>query len=445
MSSSITKSISRISSRARVSETSLSLIRHKELRWMSSSSKSSSTTYMQVASDYLSSMKLKVAASLTSSLSTKERDDMLDSLGIQISTQETQTLDDDQSKNDAQDNIDMTVGEAVASAVAKEAARSHKIMEKQKEDVWKRAEAATMGRINHDIMMQERRVKLAKWEKELEADKKLDKEGSSDKLKSAEKHHHAILGPTLIDLGYKRIHIVSAKTLAAIPIWEKQRVYRHDRAKIMANDKLKSLELGLPGVIALHEGTDGSLAILDGQHRVGMMAILHEKFTGNNNHDDNHEDSDKYKLDLEQVMVEVFPQLPSSSENHANHIFTEINKAESVKLMDMPGIAKTSDRRIINEAAQHFQESYPDMFKPSQRCRSPHLNVDNFRDAIFAAGILQRHGATIKSHKGLVKWIEEKNREMGKRFEKDPPPNVTANALMKARKFDFYLGLDLAW
>ena len=105
---------------------------------------------------------------------------------------------DNQSKK-VQDKIDMTMGEAVASAVAREAARSRNIMEKQKEDVWKRAEAATMDRINHDVMMQERRVKLAQWEKELDADNKLEKEGaesspSPSPSSLSTENHHSIIG-----------------------------------------------------------------------------------------------------------------------------------------------------------------------------------------------------------------------------------------------------------
>eukprot|EP00553_Chaetoceros_curvisetus_P009318 CAMPEP_0204618554 /NCGR_PEP_ID=MMETSP0717-20131115/5165_1 /ASSEMBLY_ACC=CAM_ASM_000666 /TAXON_ID=230516 /ORGANISM="Chaetoceros curvisetus" /LENGTH=203 /DNA_ID=CAMNT_0051632317 /DNA_START=58 /DNA_END=669 /DNA_ORIENTATION=+ len=200
----------------------------------------------------------------------------------------------------------------------------------------------------------------------------------------------------------------------------------------MASDKMKSLDLGLPGVITLYEAQDGALTIIDGQHRVGMMTILNEKI----------KDSDE-GTNLEQVIVEVFPHLPSSKATHANDVFTEINKAESVKLVDMPGIAKMTDRRIINECAMQLRDAYPDMFKPSQRCRSPHLNIDNLRDAIFAAGVLKRHN--IKSQKALVDWVMEKNLDMKGRFEKSAPPNVSAIALKKAKKFDFYLGLDLGW
>jgi len=65
--------------------------------------------------------------------------------------------------------------------------------------------------------------------------------------------HHPILGAAQVDLGYKRVHLVSAKDLSDIPVWEKQRIYRHARAQSMAKDKQKTLPLGLPGVISLYE------------------------------------------------------------------------------------------------------------------------------------------------------------------------------------------------
>ena len=127
--------------------------------------------------------------------------------------------------------------------------------------------------------------------------------------------------------------------------------------------------------------------------------------------------------------MEVFPQLPSSKSTHANDIFTEINKAESVKLVDMPGVAKMTDRRIINECATQLKDMYPDMFKPTQRCRAHHLNIDNLRGAVFATGVPKRHN--IKSQSVLVEWVMEKNLELKDRFEKDPSPNVSALALKK--------------
>ena len=149
---------------------------------------------------------------------------------------------------------------------------------------------------------------------------------------------------------------------------------------------------------------------------------------------------------LDQILVEVFPQTPSSSATHAQDIFIEINKAEPVKLVDMPGVAtRSTDRQVIHDVAIHLEEKYPEMFKPSQRYRAPHLNVDNLReDAIFASGLLKKH--KIKSKTALVKWILARNEVLAVKHDNDNDDKKeggTPNAgVVKARKYDFYLGLD---
>ncbi len=206
------------------------------------------------------------------------------------------------------------------------------------------------------------------------------------------------------------------------------------------------------------KGLDGELSIIDGQHRVGMLAILDAKkaasasasasattsATTSIKEDGNHQ------LNLDEILVEVFPQKPTSPPSHAQDLFVEINKAEPVKLVDMPGVAKKTDRKVINDAATYLSDTYPEMFKPSQRCRPPHLNIDNLRDAIFASGLLKKHN--IKSKTALLKWILEKNAELGKKYaagsEKGGGASASGlnkTALEKARKFNFYLGLDMTW
>jgi|AntRauTorckE5430_2_1112549.scaffolds.fasta_scaffold00355_7 hypothetical protein len=384
-------------------------------------------------------LKLKIASSLTSSLSASDREQLLKSLGINVSKQDKEHLETQHQNTHQKGTINNSIGEAVAAAVAKEAAKNKAMAEKEKDEIWKDAEKAAMERVKSDLLIQERRLAMQRWERELEAEKKMVAQGEQEGKVTAtsvdedEAMHHPILGAVIVDLGYKRIHLASVQTLSAIPIWEKQRVYRHDRAKTMASDKLKSLDLGLPGVIALHESVDGKLSILDGQHRVGMMTILHAK--AQDGHD---------KLNLNQILVEVFPQTTSATDDHAQDIFTEINKAEPVKLVDMPGVAKVQDRRIINDASSALHDSFPEMFKPSQRCRAPHLNVDNLRDAIFAAGVIEKHG--FKSKNALLKWMLEKNEEMGKKYRKEGlNPNVSTSALTKTKKFGFFLGLDSSW
>lgn len=196
-----------------------------------------------------------------------------------------------------------------------------------------------------------------------------------------------------------------------------------------------------------------------------MLAILESKNKRKKQSSNNEEPNQN--LDLDQILVEVFPQNPSSSTTHAKDIFVEINKAEPVKLVDMPGVAKSADRRIINDAALQLEEKFPDMFKASQRCHSPFVNIDNLRDAIFASGVLDRHKITSKTV--LLKWILMKNDELAEKYDDtiEGDKSVIATganasavkltktalakertfqaALAKAKKFNFYLGLDSSW
>jgi len=398
------------------------------------------SSILSSATSYLTAFRLRAVSALTTTLTDVEREEILGKLNAV-----------DRSGAEAQ--AKKSIGEAVAEAQAKEAAASETKWAREREEIERKAERAAQERINHEIALAKaeaaavtRRREMDIWKTELEAEKAKEvrmEEGLSA-IKSSDAQEegvHPILGRAVVDLGYKRVHTVSARALAAVPIWEKQRVYRHERARTMASDKTKSLDTGLPGIITLHEDADGQLSILDGQHRVGMMAILEDK----------KEQVDDSLLDLDRILVEVFPNLdPESRPKHAEDIFVEINKAEPVKLVDLPGVAKGSERKIIDGAADSLRNKYPDMFKPSQRCRAPHLNLDNLRDALFASDVLKRH--SIKSDKALLNWMEEKNMEMAARFaeqgangSKTASKNVSKSSLAKAEKFQFFLGLDSSW
>ena len=473
-----------------------------------------SNSFLEAASSYISSFRLKVASTVSSSLLTpSERKDLLIRLNGQFTNKEAEadevhvpsaTLND---KAANQKDVPHSIGEAVAAAMAKEALnkvnkQQKQILQRERDEIFKRAEQAVLHRVENDLLIQERRLALERWTNDL----KVEKEQKAKQLQHQQQHQqqqqqqlqeqepgeasdiveiesptvtvtaqpqqpimedHAILGPALVDLGYKRVHLVSTSKLSAIPIWEQQRVYRHDRAKVMAMDKVKSLPLGFPGIISLHESTNGELSILDGQHRVGMLTLLFDKLKDQKEEE---EEEDKMML-LERILVEVFPQqqqqqvttngddatttMTNHGSSHAKDLFTEINKAEPVKLVDMPGVAKLSDRRIITDASQSLQDAYPQMFKPSQKCRPPHLNIDNLRDAIFASNVLSRH--ELNNVKTLVSWLTEQNLKMKKDYmdarstktkkkKGDSTKKVVSDsALKKAMKYDFYLGLDLAW
>jgi hypothetical protein len=421
------------------------------------------TSILNSAAGFFSMMRWKAATALTASLPEKERRQLLDSLyqnGIPPKPLPLETKDiaapvvtDLEMKN--------SIAEAVAAARAEESRRHAEKWEREKEALLLEAQAAATARIESDLAIQKRRLAFEQWKEQVEAEKKAlsnsppanavllkdtiatetviaDSEPSNQTLavpveNAVTIEPHPILGACLLDLGYKRVHVVSASALAAIPVWKEQRIYRHDRAKAMAADKLKTMHLGMPGVIGLYEDTQGRLSILDGQHRVGMFTILASK------------QKDGADGMLDRILVEVYPQLDHHDEAHAQDIFLEINKAEPIKLVDMPGIAKVGDRKILLDATESLYEKYPDMFSASQKCRPPHLNRDNLRDALFAANVIARH--EIKSSKQLEEWILQQNELLVAQFAADPKTaaHVPKTALDKSHKFRFYLGVNSTW
>lgn len=63
-----------------------------------------------------------------------------------------------------------------------------------------------------------------------------------------------------------------------------------------------------------------------------------------------------------------------------------LSQAEPVKLVDLPEFgASEEENTILTEAAEEMRRRYGAMFKPSQACRPPHLNVDNLRDEMHQA------------------------------------------------------------
>jgi hypothetical protein len=148
-------------------------------------------------------------------------------------------------------------------------------------------------------------------------------------------------------------------------------------------------------------------------------------------------------FDLENILVEVYTSSEEAKDS-AEDIFVEINKSEPIKLVDMPGVAKAGDRNVITSAAAKLHEQYPEMFKASQQCRVPHLNVDNLRDALFTSEVLKKH--EIKTAAALVEWMQAQNEVLAAKYQ-DPTAagKVSAKALEKAKQYDFYLGIESSW
>ncbi|CAM9832676.1 unnamed protein product [Chrysoparadoxa australica] len=184
---------------------------------------------------------------------------------------------------------------------------------------------------------------------------------------------HPVLGTRLRDLGYKQVYLASVASLLHAPIWEKQRILRPDRVKEIAKDKMAQGK-GLPGVITLYQdkAEPERVGIIDGQHRIGALMVM--------------SDGGMWDGAAHNVLVDVFQ---TDGEQEVCDLFMEINKAQPVKLVDMPGEgAETFIKAMLSEAAEELRGRYPQMFSPSQRCRAPNVNIDNLRDAIYQVGLM---------------------------------------------------------
>lgn len=182
---------------------------------------------------------------------------------------------------------------------------------------------------------------------------------------------HPTFGALLRDFGYKKVYAMPAGRLAdksAVRVYEQQRAFRSDRAVTIADRKAAD-KFAVPGVISLAEGTartrdgDGSarepasgargalaeffrgpersVSILDGQHRVGAIEILLRRGV---------------IRDTDEVLVEVFPDV---SDAKAAELFTEINAAQPVRFVDMPGVMAPEMKWALEGAAGALKNKYP--------------------------------------------------------------------------------------
>lgn len=378
------------------------------------------SSLLDTATKFLVDLRWKAAVALTESMPEGERHHL-----VRIFQPSKETSDSNQ-QNGSVEPSPVSVDEAVAAAVLKEQERLAIVKEDAVARAVAQAEKAAQDRVQTELaIMQHRQQAYQAWQSTV------NKEANQgEEEKAAQEPAHPILGPCVADLGTKRVHLVQAKALASIPVWNQQRIYRHERAKAMAMDKLKTSHLGMLGVIGLfHDSATGKLSVIDGQHRVAMMSILESK----------------HGMKLDRVLVEVYTDDNLDDEQRqgaAAAIFEEINKAEPVKLVDLPGMMKSIDRKTLNGGVERLSERFPAMFSASSRCRAPHVSIDNMRDALFAANVLDRH--QIKSPKGLEEWLLRQNELLKVKYETEGA-SVPKQALAKAQKYDFYLGLSTSW
>lgn len=214
---------------------------------------------------YFSALRLKAANALTSTLPEDERNLLLDKWSSNMiigdvvnSDLSLQLREENDEDNSSITSYQPSIDEAIAAAKIREAEKYEQKWERDKEALISEAEEAARRRIEGDLELHKRQIAFEVWKRELELKKKeIDESNGTITAEETQERdvirEHHILGKCISDLGYKRIHLASSKNLAGIPVWKKQRIYRHGRSKNMAADKVKTLHLGLPGIIAIFE------------------------------------------------------------------------------------------------------------------------------------------------------------------------------------------------
>jgi uncharacterized protein len=220
---------------------------YQQLRLQSTQTKTASS----VVSDLFSSLRWKAASVLTSSLSEAEKKELFKKLQISdpgVTALDTTTASDESTTEPYL--VEHSIAEAVAKARTEEAQKQQDKWEKEREQLTLQAQQAAQARIEQELAIHKQRTKrFEEWTQELSEAKNENNTVNAHVVDD----HHPVLGPVISDFGYKRVHSVPAKALSSIAVWKKQRTFRSDRAKSMAKDKLKTLHLGFPGVIVLHE------------------------------------------------------------------------------------------------------------------------------------------------------------------------------------------------
>jgi hypothetical protein len=133
---------------------------------------------------------------------------------------------------------------------------------------------------------------------------------------------HPIFGKRIASLGYKNVYLTSVASLAKTQVWERQRTLRPDRAARIATSKITLGRTGsLSGVITMFcDKLSGRSGIVDGQHRAGALMLLSQE-----GHWDGQEQN---------ILIDVFE---TENDEQIVALFKEINSAEPVRLVDMPG------------------------------------------------------------------------------------------------------------
>ena len=250
--------------------------------------------------------------------------------------------------------------------------------------------------------------------------------------------HENCLGVFLGTYGPKHLYSTSVQALADVDIWENQRTFCPNRASELARAKQSTLgSVGFPGSITVVTAHDGSSAVcVDGQHRLAALTQLVNEGI--------------LEADTPAV-IEVFsaPKGASPSQRNvlASAVFTDINSCEPVKLCDIPGAMEAEEKAVLDAACLALKEKFPSMFKPTSKCRPPHVHLDTLRDKLFHFNVIRQlqtgdagdlEGWLLEQNNFVLSKIKE-DRWLAMRGRSGKP--AVKNALAKAKKNKFWMGM----
>jgi hypothetical protein len=265
---------------------------------------------------------------------------------------------------------------------------------------------------------------------------------------------HPAFGRLVADLGFKRIYVARASRFVnMVPIWAQQRPCNEKRVDEIVRCKRENPEL--MGAILCFEypAESGALAlpslrrpqpraIFDGQHRArAAMRLLSSSSASSSSHEPAILEAGAdgvVRQDFE-ISIEVYPV---RSEEDVKRLFLECNRGESIKEIDLPDSLAPVLKAHIDGACEALCCRFCGMFKPSDRCRPPHLHRDTLRTRLFEH--LQSEALAVSSADELVTKIMRVNEQLRGKPKRAWPQRLHG-ALEKARAHGLYLGLDYAW
>ena len=281
---------------------------------------------------------------------------------------------------------------------------------------------------------------------------------------------HPAFGRLVADLGFKKIFVASARTfVSSVPIWSKQRPCNEGRVSEIVNAKARHpsfmgpimcFEFTSAQGASSHAANSRSLltmpsltcpqpvGIFDGQHRAraAMRLLASDDFSISDDEnappcpspDANVADPANAAVggrhaDFD-LVVEVYPV---RNEAQVKALYLEVNKGEMVKEIDLPDALAPELKAHIDGAVEQLVRRWTSMFKPSERCRPPHLHRDTLRNRLFQAPAA--HG--VGSADELVAMVMRANEGLKARSRSSWPERVRGKVLDKARATGCFLGL----